>query len=84
MKQLDSLHQTGSVEDYYNTFVDLAHHILLYNPAYDHVFFVTRFLNELKDDIRSVITLHRPKDVETAVALALLQEAELDSGRKSL
>ena len=82
MKQLDSLKQSGSVEEYYNRFVELAHKILLYNPAYDYVFFVTRFLNGLKDEIRSVIVLHRPKDVETASALALLQEAELELGKK--
>ena len=44
MKNLDSLRQLGSVDEYYNRFVELAHQILLYNPAYDHVFFVTRFL----------------------------------------
>jgi len=55
---------------------------LLYNPAYDHVFFVTRFLHGLKDEIRTAITLHRPKDVETASALALLQESELEQSKK--
>jgi len=66
MKQFDSLKQTTSVDDYYNKFIELSHHILLYNPAYDHVFFVNRFLTGLKDEIRTAITLHRSKDVETA------------------
>ena len=79
MSQLDSLRQTGSVDEYYTKFVDLSHHILLYNPAYDHVFFVNRFLGGLKDEICSTILLHHPKDVETASCLALLQEAELES-----
>ena len=52
---------------------------MLYSPAYDHVFFVTRFLYGLRDEIRSVIALHRPQDVETAVALARLQETELEA-----
>ena len=82
MKQFDALRQTGSIEEYYNRFIELSHHILLYNPAYDHVFFVTRFLHGLKDEIRAVIVLHRPKDVETASALALLQESELEQERK--
>jgi hypothetical protein len=83
-KQLDSLRQTGLVDDYYTRFVELSHHIQLYNQAYDHVFFVTRFLNGIRDEIRSVITLHCPKDVETACALALLQETELENGKKKL
>jgi len=50
---------------------------LLYNSSYDDTYFVTRFLGGLKDDIRSMITLHRPSTVDTASALALLQEEEL-------
>lgn len=48
MKQLESLKQIGSVADYHAKFEQLAHSILLYNPAYDDVFFVTRFLGVLK------------------------------------
>lgn len=81
MKQLDNLKQTGSVAEYYTKFEQLAHSILLYNPAYDDVFFVTRFLNGLKEEIQAPIILHRPKDLEAASTLALLQEAELDSAK---
>lgn len=44
MKQLESLRQSGSVADYEAKFQELAHSILLYNPSYDDIFFVTRFL----------------------------------------
>lgn len=37
---------------------------------------MTRFLGGLKEQIRSAIALHRPPDVDTASALALLQEEE--------
>lgn len=47
MKQLDNLKQTGSVTDYYTKFEQLAHCILLYNNAYDDVYFVTRVLSGL-------------------------------------
>ena len=67
MSQLDSLRQTGSVADYYTAFEQLSHQILLYNSSYDDVFFVTRFLHGLKEEIRSAITLHRPKTVDTAI-----------------
>jgi hypothetical protein len=38
---------------------------------------VTRFVARLKEELHSVITLHRPHNVDTASALALLQEEEL-------
>jgi len=82
MRQLDLLRQTGSVSEYYAAFEQLSHQILLYNNSYDDVFFVNRFLYGLKDDIRAPITLHRPKNVDTASALALLQEQELENAKK--
>lgn len=81
MKQLENLRQTGSVADYQKSFDQLAHSILLYNPSYDDVFFVTRFLGGLKEEIRAPITLHWPPNLETAGTLALLQEAELEAAR---
>jgi len=78
MRQLDALRQTGSVAEYYHRFEQLSHNILLYNTSYDDVFFVTRFLHGLKDEISAPIALHRPPNVDTASALALLQEEELE------
>jgi hypothetical protein len=53
----------------------------LYNPAYDDVYFVTRFVAGLKEEIRAAITLHRPKDVDMTSAPALLQEEERSASK---
>lgn len=82
MRQLDALKQTGSVAEYYHRFEQLSHSILLYNTSYDDVFFVTRFLHGLEDEISAPIALHRPSNVDTACALALLQEEEFDRARQ--
>ena len=82
LKQLDSLRQSGSVSDFLERFEELSHAVFLYNPIYDDTFFVNRFLGGLQEDIRSVIALHRPKNVQEASTLALLQEAELENHRK--
>ena len=81
LTQLETLTQSGSVVDYQAQFEKLAHGILLYNLAYDHVYFVTRFLAGLKEEIRAPIALHKVRDVETASALALLQEEELSAAK---
>jgi hypothetical protein len=77
LKWFDALKQTGSVEDYRAEFEKLAQRIVLYNSNYDDTYFVIRFIAGLKEAIWAVITLHRAKDVDTASALALLQEEEL-------
>jgi len=82
LRQLDTLRQTGSVSEYLEHFEQLSHGILLYNTHYDDTYFVTRFLGGLSEEIRSVIALHHPKDVQAASALALLQEEELDNSKR--
>lgn len=78
---MESLTQTGSDADYQSQFEQLAHNILRYNPSYDDVYFVTRFLAGLKEEIRAPITLHCPPNLEVAGTLALLQESELEMAR---
>ena len=84
LRQLDALKQSGSVIVYQHRFEELAHGIILYNPAFDDTYLVTRFLGGLREEIRSAITLHRPKDVNTTSALALLQEEELENALKKI
>lgn len=84
MKQLESLWQTGSVADYQTKFEKLAHSILLYNPSYHDVYFVTRFLGGLKEEIRAPIIMHRPLNLEAAGTLALLWEAKLEMARSKV
>ena len=69
------------MDDYQAKFEKLAQGILLYNSNYDDTYFVTRFVAGLKEEICSIITLNRPKDVDTASVLALLQEEELSQAR---
>lgn len=77
LRQMDSLKQTSSLLEYQAAFEKLAHGIVLYNPAIDDTFFVTRFVSGLREEIRVPFMLHRPGDVDTASALALIQEQEL-------
>jgi hypothetical protein len=69
------------VVEFIAEFEQSAHNMLLYNLNYDETYFVTWFLAGLKEEIRSGIVLHRPPDVDTVIALALLQEAELGKSK---
>ena len=70
--------------EYQQHFEELTHGIILYNPAFDDTYLVTRFLGGLKEEIRATIALHRHKDVDTASALALLQEEELENSKNKI
>ncbi|PUZ44013.1 hypothetical protein GQ55_8G054100 [Panicum hallii var. hallii] len=58
--------------------------ILAHNPYYEPVFFATKFVDGHCDDIRFMILLHRPKDLDTAYALASLQESNRSGFRGGL
>lgn len=81
-RQLRTLRQTGTVTEYYTKFQHIRHNLLLYNSALDDFFFVDEFLDGLRDDLRTAIWLHQPSDLDTAFRLALLQEEELEPGKR--
>jgi hypothetical protein len=83
MKQVLALKQTGSIAEYIEKFEDLRHQLLLHYPSVSNVFFVAHFLDGLRDDIRSAITIHRAQDMETVCSVALMQEEEAEGGGKN-
>lgn len=66
--------QMDLVAEYMSRFEPLMNQILAQNPAYDLVFFTTRFVDGLRHDIRDMIVLHHPKDLDTAYSLDSIQE----------
>ena len=73
--------QTHTVEKYYQKFETLRHRVLVHNKHYDEAYFVTKFVNGLKREIRRATQLHKPKTVDAALSLAETQEELLEEGR---
>jgi hypothetical protein len=69
--------QTGSGVDYISQFDDLMHQLLAHDPLVNLVLLIGKFVDGLREDIRAVVILHRPKDLDTANSLAILQEEVL-------
>jgi len=55
MRDFMSLKQTGDLQNYYDRFNQAMHRILVHNGKYDDIFFVIRFIDGLKLDIKSAI-----------------------------
>lgn len=53
-------------------------HLVSYSDATHQYYFLTRFVEGLRADICAVIMVQRPMDLDTACALALLQEEVAD------
>jgi hypothetical protein len=80
LQQLFHIKHTTTITDYIEKFTDLFEQLKAYNPNPDKLYFTTRFIDGLRKDIRSVVLVARPQDLDSACTLALLQEEALDQG----
>ncbi|XP_066166261.1 uncharacterized protein [Oryza sativa Japonica Group] len=80
VRQIDQLKQSGSVNEYYERFDDLWSQLLVYDPTLSTVSCVHRFTEGLRSDIKNAVLMHFPQDLETALALAILQEELGEAG----
>ncbi|XP_066354763.1 uncharacterized protein [Miscanthus floridulus] len=82
LHQLFHIKQTGSVQEYVDQFVDLIEQLSAYTTNPDNLSYTTRFIDGLRDDIRAVILIQRPADLDAACSLALLQEEAVKPTRR--
>lgn len=82
LRQLFHLKQIGSVVDYIQEFTEVMHALKAHTSNWDPELFPSRFVDGLKDEIRVVVLVHQPKDLDSAVSLALLQEEAMEILKK--
>jgi hypothetical protein len=74
IKQFYSIKQTTTVADYIEHFDILINHLVSYSDTTHPYYFLTRFVKGLRADIRAVVMVQRPTNLDTVCSLALLQE----------
>ncbi|RLN13205.1 hypothetical protein C2845_PM09G13910 [Panicum miliaceum] len=73
VRQMISVRQTGSLSDYIDHFFELYDQLAAYQTAADPMYFTMQFIEGLRADIQAVVLLQRPRDLDTAIVLAQLQ-----------
>jgi hypothetical protein len=74
IRQLFHIKQLGSVAEYIDQFAQLVDQLNSYQPMSDPLYYTMRFLDGLRHDIKSIVMIQRPKDLDTAYVLAQLQD----------
>eukprot|EP00267_Zea_mays_P041848 XP_020393779.1 uncharacterized protein LOC103628713 [Zea mays] len=82
IRKLFHIRQTSTVQDYVDRFSELIDLLVTYEHTTDPLYYTMKFIDGLRDDIKSVILVQRPGDLDTACALALLQEEAETSRRR--
>ena len=83
VRKLYHLRQTGSVVEYVSAFSALMDQLTAYEPDPDMLHYTTRFIDGLKPDVRLIVAVQQPPDLDTAYTIALLQE-EVGEGESEL
>ena len=74
VRQLFHIHRSATVQDYIDKFTRLVDQLLAYGRNTDPIYYAMRFVDGLRADIRVVVHMQRPQNLDTACVLALLQE----------
>jgi hypothetical protein len=74
IRKLFHIKQTTSVSEYVDQFNVLVDNLVSYGRHTDPMYFIQRFVDGLREDIRVVVIVQRPTSSDTACVLALLQE----------
>ena len=77
------IQQNSTITDYVERFSTLFDKLKAYQPNPDLHYYTTRFVDGFRHDIRMVVALQRPSDLDTAYTLTLLQEEMADSNKRS-
>ena len=77
MRQFFHIRQLTNVHEYIENFCDIVHQLLAHDPNFPSSVITNRFIDGLKREIKAVIMVHRPQDLDSASSLALLQEEAL-------
>ena len=84
IRQFYIIRQTTSVADYIERFESIMNHLVSHSDNTHPYFYLTRFVEGLRRDIRAVVLVQRPPDLDTASVLALLQEEVAEGAFDSL
>jgi hypothetical protein len=71
--KLFHIHQESIVSYYISQLSILIDKLKAYNPNIHMLYYTTRFVDGLREDIRDVVVAQRPQNLDTVYTLALLR-----------
>jgi hypothetical protein len=72
------------VAEYASQFNTAMNCLIAHHKSWDPLYFVTKFFDGLRYDIRVVVMVQQPKDLDSVVSLAQLQEEALELPKEML
>lgn len=83
IRKLFHIKQSGSITEYTDQFAQLVDQLSAYENRADPLYYIVRFVDGLRHDVRATVLGQRPPDLDTAFALAQLQDEITEPWRKT-
>jgi len=83
LRRLFQLRQTGQISEYVEQFVALVDQLKAYAKHPDPLYYIQRFIEGLRDEIKVVLLVQSPSSLDAACVLVQLQEDALAATRKT-
>lgn len=80
-RELLTLKQSGTVEEYKRHFDMLVYQVKLYDPHVGGMMLVQRFILGLKEELRAAVEVQLPDTVAEAASFAAIQESVIERGK---
>jgi hypothetical protein len=80
--QMFHIRQSGSVAEFVQQFSELVDQLAAYEADANPLFYAMCFIDGLRDEIKSMVMIQRPSMLDSACALALVQEEAVDFNKK--
>jgi len=74
IRQLFQIKQTSTVTDYVERFTKLVDQLKAYSATTDPLFYTMRFVDGLRPELKAIILVSKPKSLDAAISMALVQE----------
>lgn len=74
IRKLFHVKQTSTVLEYIERFSDLVDQLIAYSTATDPLYYTIGFIDGLRSELKAMIRVSRPQNLNAAVAMALVQE----------
>lgn len=74
IRQLFSMKQSSTVKDYVDRFTALVDQLAAYESRTNPLYYTMKFIDGLRDDLKFVVIMQRPSNLDTVCVLAQLQK----------
>jgi hypothetical protein len=82
IRQLFHIQQSGSVSEYVEQFSSIVDQLVAYESGANPLYYAMWFVDGLKENIRKVVMIQMPGDLDLACAFAMVQEEASDTSRR--